>query len=103
MDLPSVTTVQMMKVELNQPTLDPVTTSQGTPAEVTGDHPLHAPEEDKATLSTDKASVDALAAQALRSPEIRQDKVEALRQSIKSGQYKVDPDAIADAIVGESQ
>jgi len=103
MDLPSITTVQMMKVELNQPALDSVTPSQGSPAEVTGDNPLHAPEEDKATLSTDKATVDALASQALSSPEIRQDKVEALRQSIKSGQYQLDPGAIADAITQESQ
>ena len=103
MDLPSVTTVQMMKVELNQPTLDSVTHTQGSPTEVAGDNALHAPEEDKATLSTDKASVDALAAQALSSPEIRQDKVEALRQAIKSGQYKLEPDGIADAMIQESQ
>jgi flagellar biosynthesis anti-sigma factor FlgM len=103
MDLPLVTTVQTMKVELNRPALDSVTSSPVTPAEVSGNHATHAPEEDKATLSTDKASVEALATQALSSPEIRQDKVEALRQAIKGGQYKLDPAGIADAMIRESQ
>lgn len=103
MDLPIVNTVPTMKVELNRPALDSVTSSQRGPAEVGGDHALHTPEEDKATLSTDKASVDTLAAQALNSPEIRQDKVDALRQAIKSGQYKLEPEGIADAMIRESQ
>jgi len=103
MDLASITTGQTMKVELNRPALDSVAPSQGSPTGVTGDNALHVPEEDKATLSTDKASVDALAAQALSSPEIRQDKVEALRQAIQSGQYKIDVDGIAEAVIRESQ
>ena len=103
MDLLSLTTVQTMKVELNRPALDSVPATQGSPVEVAGEHALHAPEEDKATLSTDKASVEALAAQALSSPEIRQDKVEVLRQAIKSGQYKLEPDGIAEAMIRESQ
>jgi len=92
-----------MKVELNTPALDLVTPSQGSPAEVTGDNALHAPEEDKATLSTDKASVDGLTAQAMGSPEIRQDKVEALRQAVKNGQYAIEPDAVAEAMIRDSQ
>lgn len=92
-----------MKVELNRPALDLVTTSQASPAGVTADNELHAPEEDKATLSTGQASVEGLAAKALSSPEIRQDKVEALRQAIKNGQYKVEPDGIAEAMIRESQ
>jgi len=92
-----------MKIELNRPTLDSVTPSQGSPADVSGDQALHAPEEDRATLSAGKANVETLATQALNSPEIRQDKIEALRQAIASGQYKVDPGAIAEAMIRESQ
>jgi len=92
-----------MKVELNRPSLDSLAPSHGSPAGVSADHDLQAPEEDKATLSSDKATVDALAALALKSPEIRQDKVDALRQAIKSGQYSLEPDGIAEAMIRESQ
>jgi negative regulator of flagellin synthesis FlgM len=55
--------------------------------------------EDKATLSSDALSVSSLEAQVLAAPEVRQDKVEALRQQVQNGQYKVDPDQIAKAIL----
>ena len=55
--------------------------------------------EDKATLSSDALSVSSLEAQVLATPEVRQDKVEALRQQVQNGQYKVDPDQIAKAIL----
>jgi len=103
MDLQPVSTVEGMKVELNRPTLDYVAAPQASPAEVSGDNILDGPEEDRATLSTDKASIDGLAAQALHSPEIRQDKVAALRQAIESGQYNLQPVAIAEAMIRESQ
>ncbi|MGA8153937.1 MAG: flagellar biosynthesis anti-sigma factor FlgM [Terriglobales bacterium] len=103
MDLSSVTPVQTMKVELNRTVLDSVTSTLGSTAEVTADNSLQAPEEDKATLHTDKASLEALAAQALNSPEIRQDKVDALRQAIKSGHYQIEPQAIAEGVIRESQ
>ena len=91
-----------MKVELNRPTLDSVTPAHGNAAEIKEDQTLHAPEEDKATLTAGKANIEPLATQALNSPEIRQDKVEALRQAITSGQYKVDPGAIAEAMIRDS-
>lgn len=55
--------------------------------------------EDKATLSSDALDTSALEAQALASPEIRQDKVDALRQQVQNGQYKVDADEIAKSIL----
>jgi negative regulator of flagellin synthesis FlgM len=42
-----------------------------------------------------------LVSKALESPEIRQDKVSALRQSISSGQYKLEPEKIAASIVDD--
>jgi flagellar biosynthesis anti-sigma factor FlgM len=59
--------------------------------------------EDKASLSVDSLSVSSLEAQALSSPQVRQDKVEALRQSIQNGDYKVEADKIAHAILEHNQ
>jgi flagellar biosynthesis anti-sigma factor FlgM len=50
------------------------------------------------TSFSDSNSVRSLASQALSSPEVRQGTVDALRQSVSSGQYKVDTSKIADAI-----
>lgn len=58
--------------------------------------------EDKTTLSGDSASVKALTAKAMQSAEIRQDKVEALRQAIQNGDYKIEPDKIAEAMMRHS-
>ncbi len=55
---------------------------------------------DKTTLSQDSVNLSSLATQALSQPEVRQGLVESLRQSIDSGEYKLDPSAIADAILG---
>ena len=57
--------------------------------------------EDRATLSGD--SVAALAARALASGEIRQDKVEALRQAIENGEYRIEPSLIAEAMIRQSE
>ena len=59
--------------------------------------------EDKASLSTDALSISSLEAQALNTPPIRQDRVEALRQSIQNGDYKVEADKIAHAILEQNQ
>jgi negative regulator of flagellin synthesis FlgM len=54
-----------------------------------------------ATLSSDATSVSSLVSQALNSPEVRQDKVDSLKQQVSSGQYQLDPSKIAGSIVGE--
>jgi flagellar biosynthesis anti-sigma factor FlgM len=59
--------------------------------------------EDKTSLSVDTLNISSLKAQALNSPQVRQDKVEALRQSIQNGDYKVEPDKIAQAIMDRNQ
>jgi negative regulator of flagellin synthesis FlgM len=58
--------------------------------------------EDTASLSSDTVSLASLKAQAMASPEIRQEKVAALRESIQNGTYKVEPDKIAQAILGQN-
>ena len=96
-----------MKVDLNgltNPTLDNVKSPQRTPAEATsaaGSEP--AVGEDAATLSVGSASVNSLVTKALDAPAIREDKVEALRQAVQNGDYKVDPAQIAEAMIRQSE
>ena len=47
--------------------------------------------EDRATLTSDSASVGSLASTALSSPEVRQGLVDSLKQSVNSGQYELRP------------
>jgi len=59
--------------------------------------------EDRATLSPAGNLIQTLTAQALNMPEVRQDRVEALRQSIASGAYPLDATGIAAAIVSSGE
>jgi negative regulator of flagellin synthesis FlgM len=54
--------------------------------------------EDRTTLSSDSASVQSLVAKVLAFPSVRQDKIDALRQSINAGSYKIDADKVATAL-----
>ena len=59
-------------------------------------------EGDRTTLSSDTTSLASLVSTALSSPDIRQGRVDSLRQAISNGEYKVDPASVAAAMVGES-
>jgi flagellar biosynthesis anti-sigma factor FlgM len=54
--------------------------------------------EDQAELSGTHVQVQALAAQALQLPEIRQEKVNALRPVVQEGNYQPGSDQIAEAV-----
>ena len=54
--------------------------------------------EDQAQLSGAHVQVQALAAQASQLPEIREERVHALRLAVESGQYRADPETTAGAI-----
>jgi anti-sigma28 factor (negative regulator of flagellin synthesis) len=77
-----------MKVDLNASDLSAIISSQGSPSasptisDSSRAEPLG---EDKASLSGDGSKVQNLTTKALELPEIRQDKIEALRAAIKSG------------------
>jgi flagellar biosynthesis anti-sigma factor FlgM len=60
------------------------------------------PEDDRATLTSDTTSLASLVSTALSSPEVRQGRVDNLRQAISNGEYQVDPASVAAAMVGES-
>jgi len=55
-------------------------------------------EEDQAQLSGAHLQVQALAAQAVQLPEVREERVQALRQAVQSGQYHASPEQVAGAI-----
>lgn len=54
--------------------------------------------EDSAQLSGTHAQVQALVAQALQFPEVRQGKVDALRQAVESGSYQPSSKQVADSM-----
>jgi negative regulator of flagellin synthesis FlgM len=53
---------------------------------------------DRASLTNDSATVSALQQQAMATPDVRQDKVDALKQQVQSGQYNYDPASTAKAM-----
>jgi flagellar biosynthesis anti-sigma factor FlgM len=55
--------------------------------------------QDRTTFHSDDLSVQSLTSQALNTPEIRQDKVDTLSQSVSSGAYQLDATAIAGAMI----
>lgn len=55
--------------------------------------------EDQAQLSGAHVQVEALAAQAGQLPEVREERVHALRQAIQGGQYQPGAEAVAGAML----
>ena len=90
-----------MRIGLNTTDPQPVAAEQAKKSVPAGVNQTDlSPAGDKTTLSQDKVTLSSLASQALSQPEVRQSLVDNLRQSIGSGQYKLDPSGIADAILG---
>ena len=54
--------------------------------------------EDQAQLSGTHVQVRALAAAASHLPEVRQERVQALRQAVQSGNYQANPEKVAGAL-----
>lgn len=54
------------------------------------------------SLPEDTVTISTLTAKVLQMPDVRQDKVDSLRQSVANGQYQLDPHAIAAAMVNEA-
>lgn len=92
-----------MKIDLNTVVASQLPTSRGT-KQASSDGAVDSANVavDRTTFSTDSASVHSLAKQALSSPEIRQDKVDALSQAVTSGTYTVDANKIASGIIAEN-
>jgi flagellar biosynthesis anti-sigma factor FlgM len=93
-----------MKIDVNSPAASQLLVDRG-PKQVSNGSLAGTQNstEDRATLQTGSQSVQSLTSQALNSPEIRQDKVDALRQSIGSGQYQLDASKIAGAMIDDGE
>jgi flagellar biosynthesis anti-sigma factor FlgM len=89
-----------MKIEVYSPTASQLPADRSAKQVSKSSVPeIQSATEDRTTFHSNSNSVQALTSQALNSPEIRQDKVDALRQSVTSGEYKIDAAKIAGAIV----
>ena len=94
-----------MNVDLNG--LDPSlldnvsSTQRGTtqPAVRTTDGTGVLDDDTAATLSVQTDRTKTLVTKALESAQIRQDKIDALRQAVQNGEYKLDPATIAEAML----
>lgn len=60
------------------------------------------PQEEKVDLSTKARDIQQIKTQLADTPDIREDKVRALRAEIEQGTYRVGGDQIAEKMVGES-
>lgn len=79
----------------NDPTNpNPVTATETSPSDL-------AATEDRTTLSSAPQSLSELVSTAMSSPDVRQDKIDALTQSIASGKYELDPEKIASSMIDE--
>ncbi len=85
--------IDMNRISPNRLEVEQSVKSQGTK---TSSAPVGT--EDRATLSSDAVAVNSLQQQALAQPAVRADKVAALKQQIQSGNYKLEPDQIAQAM-----
>ena len=57
--------------------------------------------EDQTQLSNAHAQVQALSAQASHLPEVREERIEALRQAVQAGHYHCDPGRVAGSLVDQ--
>ena len=58
---------------------------------------------DQVVLSRDISAIDAARKIIADTPDVRQEKVEALRRDIADGNYRVDPDKVAARILAEGR
>jgi len=89
-----------MRIGLNPPDPQRVSTEQTSTSSAAVRQTGKAPGEEADTFSSDTVTLSALASRALQMPEVRQEQVDSLRQSIASGQYTVDAQSIASAMLG---
>jgi flagellar biosynthesis anti-sigma factor FlgM len=88
-----------MKVDLNSLTASQIALDRGTKQVSSGSPGTQAATEDRISFHSDSLSVQSLTSQAMNTPSIRQDKVDALSQSVTSGTYKPEASKTADAMI----
>jgi len=87
-----------MRISLNSPDLQGVARDSATSS--AGAHPAHAATPESGDgFPEDRVTISSLALQAMQTPEIREGQVASLQQKVLNGQYELDPQAIADAML----
>lgn len=90
-----------MRIDGNQAASLPESGRASSPKPVSGDarNSVSSPlGEDQAQFSGAHGQVQALAEQTLQLSEIRQEKVDALRQAVLGGNYQINPKQVAEAV-----
>lgn len=91
-----------MRIDLNQTSASQIA-SEADPKQVnTGN--IAASElsgGDRTTLTSAQQSLSELVSNAMSSPEIRQERVDSLKQAISNGSYDLDPEKIAASMIDE--
>ena len=89
----------LMRIELRIPDLQDVKTERPETAPAGRSNAEVTPAAESATVSLqDSASLGALTARALQMPDVRQDRVDSVRQSLAKGQYRLDAKASAEGL-----
>jgi negative regulator of flagellin synthesis FlgM len=92
-----------MRIDLTQSTASQITSEQN-PKQVNAENVSAtgiAGSEDRTTFTSNQQSLSALVSSAMSSPQIRQDRVDSLKQAVSNGQYELDPDKIASSMIDE--
>jgi flagellar biosynthesis anti-sigma factor FlgM len=90
-----------MRIGLNTPDPQGISAQKPANSSAAASHESRPSAENGDVSLHDAASLSALATRALQTPEIRQDRVDSLRQSIASGQYRFDAKASAEAMLNQ--
>jgi flagellar biosynthesis anti-sigma factor FlgM len=90
-----------MRIDSNRPVATDLTTEKAKNSGK-GDNAAATNEQAHDAFSVDTVSVGALQAKALATPEVRQEKVQALRDAIRNGSYEIDPAKVADAMLRDA-
>ena len=88
-----------MRIGLNRPEPEPITPAPSATASSKSAQTESI--ENGERLPEDTVTVGNLSARALQTPELRQQEVERLQQSVLTGQYRIDARAIAEAMLKE--
>jgi negative regulator of flagellin synthesis FlgM len=91
-----------MRIDLNQAASQIANESNPKPVDadsVAASDPANSG--DRTTLTSTQQSLNALVSTAMISPEIRQDRVDSLKQAISDGTYDLAPEQIAASMIDE--
>jgi negative regulator of flagellin synthesis FlgM len=71
-----------------------------SPAKTTEAVETERPQDDRVSLSNASREMQAAKDAVAASPDVRQDKVDALKEAVESDNYKIDPGQIAEKMIG---